>query len=163
VFGHTIEAASHREEDMVMSIVHDFAAAFNRGDVDAVLSCFTAEATYVDRFYGPYRGRAELRRMFERMFHEGRDYRWTMDVVVADGRRAAAEWTFGYVVGEAVPRSAGRPVRFRGMSVFELADGKIAGYREYFDTGVALLQLGFAPESLVKVLSRTLEREPATG
>jgi len=55
-----------------------------------------------------------------------------------------------------VPRSAGRAVRFRGMSIFELADGRIAAYREYFDVGVALLQLGFAPESLAKVLARRI-------
>jgi hypothetical protein len=40
------------------------------------------------------------------------------------------------------------------MSLFELEHGRIARYREYFDTGVALVQLGFAPESLAKVLSR---------
>ena len=70
--------------------------------------------------------------------------------------RAAAEWTFSYVVTDAVPRSTGRSVRFRGMSIFELEGGRIARYREYFDTGAALLQLGFAPESLAKVLARRI-------
>jgi limonene-1,2-epoxide hydrolase len=40
------------------------------------------------------------------------------------------------------------------MSVFVLDGGRIATYREYFDKGYALLQLGFAPESLAKVLRR---------
>jgi hypothetical protein len=40
------------------------------------------------------------------------------------------------------------------MSIFELDAGKIRAYREYADTGVALLQLGFAPASLAKVLAR---------
>jgi ketosteroid isomerase-like protein len=57
-------------------------------------------------------------------------------------------------VTEAVPRSAGRKVSFRGMSLFVLDDGRIADYREYFDEGLALLQLGFAPESIAKVLRR---------
>ena len=70
--------------------------------------------------------------------------------------RPRCEWTFSYVVTEAVPRSAGRRIRFRGMSLFELEGGRIAAYREYVDTGVALLQLGFAPESLAKVLARRL-------
>jgi len=47
-----------------------------------------------------------------------------------------------------VPRSAGRKVSFRGMSVFVLEDGRIAAYREYFDEGLALLQLGFTPDAL---------------
>ena len=137
-----------------MSIVHDFASAFNRQDVDALVACFTPTGSYVDTFFGPHAGHGNLRAMFERMFREGKNYRWTMDVVVETPARAAAEWTFGYVVTEAVPRSAGRAVRFKGMSLFELDDGKIAAYREYFDTAAALLQLGFKPESLAKVIAR---------
>ena len=60
------------------------------------------------------------------------------------------------MVSDALPRSAGRKVRFRGMSLFELEGGKIAAYREHANTGLALLQLGFAPEALARVLSRSL-------
>jgi hypothetical protein len=42
------------------------------------------------------------------------------------------------------------------MSLFELEAGRIARYREYFDEGLALLQLGFKPEAIAKVLSRRL-------
>ena len=137
-----------------MTIVQDFARAFNRQDVGALVACFTEAATYHDTFYGEHRGHAGLRAMFERMFHEGRDYVWRMDRVVETPATAAAEWMFSYVVTDVVPRSAGRKVGFRGMSVFELEGGRIARYREYFDTGVALLQLGFAPDSIAKVLGR---------
>jgi predicted ester cyclase len=92
--------------------------------------------------------------MFERMFREGADYAWTMDAVVEAPARAAAEWSFRYTVTDAVPRSAGRRIAFRGMSLFELRDGGIAAYREHFDRGAALLQLGFAPGSLARVLGR---------
>jgi steroid delta-isomerase-like uncharacterized protein len=139
-----------------VSVVEQFAEAFNRGDVDGLLGCFTTEGTYHDLFYGPHAGHSSLRSMFERMFREGRDYHWQMDTVVTDGGRAAAEWTFGYTATAAVPRSKGRRVRFRGMSLFELEGGRIAAYREYADTGVALLQLGFAPEALAKVLAKRL-------
>lgn len=137
-------------------IVHDFAAAFNRQDMEALLALFTETATYDDVFYGRHAGRAGLRDLFARMFREGRDYRWSMDLVVADERRAAAEWTFGYTVTEAVPRSAGRTIRFGGMSLFELEGGKIRAYREYADSGVAFLQLGLPPAALAKVLARRL-------
>jgi hypothetical protein len=79
-----------------------------------------------------------------------------MDVVVESAGAAAAEWTFGYVVSDAIARSAGRRVRFRGMSLFELEGGRVARYREYFNEGVALLQLGFKPESLARVLARKM-------
>jgi steroid delta-isomerase-like uncharacterized protein len=142
--------------ESVMGIVEEFAAAFNRRDVDGLVACFTADATYDDVFYGRHAGTAELRRMFERMFREGRDYAWRMDVVVADARHAAAEWRFSYTVTDAIPRSAGRQVRFGGMSCFELEDGRVRAYREYADVGGALLQLGFAPAALAKVLARRL-------
>jgi steroid delta-isomerase-like uncharacterized protein len=137
-----------------VSIVKDFERAFNRRDPDALVALFTPRATYRDTFYGDHAGTAALREMFARMFREGRDYAWTMEKTVESPERAAAEWTFRYVVTDAVPRSAGRAVSFRGMSLFELEGGKIAAYREYFDKGAALLQLGFAPESLAKVLAR---------
>jgi len=137
-----------------MGLVQDFAKAFNARDVGGLLACFTERASYTDNFFGEHRGRDGLRAMFERMFREGRDYAWQMDTIVETPAAAAAEWMFSYVVSDEVPRSAGCRVRFRGMSLFELEQGRIARYREYFDTGVALVQLGFAPDSMAKVLSR---------
>ncbi|HYE92470.1 MAG TPA: nuclear transport factor 2 family protein [Terriglobales bacterium] len=139
-----------------MSIVRAFETAFNQQDLDGLVALFTERGRYTDTFFGPHTGHGALRAMFARMFHEGRDYTWRMETVVEDVRHAAAEWSFGYVVSDALPRSAGRPVKFRGMSLFVLEGGKIADYREYFDEGLALLQLGFAPESLAKVLRKRL-------
>ena len=139
-----------------MSVVRRFETAFNAQDVDALVACFTDGATYTDTFFGPHTGHPALRAMFGRMFREGRDYVWRMETVVEDAHHAAAEWSFGYVVTDAVPRSAGRRVRFRGMSHFGLDDERIADYREYFDEGLALLQLGFAPDALAKVLRKRL-------
>src|SRR5437016_1762153 len=89
-----------------MSIVRDFEMAFNRQDVTALVACFTPTGRYRDTFFGEHIGHAALRAMFERMFHEGRDYAWTMEHVIEDDRRAAAEWTFSYVVSNAVPQDA---------------------------------------------------------
>jgi ketosteroid isomerase-like protein len=97
-----------------VSVVGRFAAAFDAGDVEALLACFTEHASYLDGFYGPHAGHPALREMFARMVREGHDYRWTMDTVV------------------------------------ETADAD----REYFDTGAALLQLGFADGAMARVLRR---------
>lgn len=137
-----------------MGIVQQFETAFNRQDVDGLLRCFTPEASYVDGFFGEHRGQPQLREMFERMFREGRDYRWRMERVVESPVCAAAEWQFSYIVSDALPRSAGRAISFPGMSVFELAGGQVSAYREYFDLGAAMLQLGFGPEAVAKVLRR---------
>jgi ketosteroid isomerase-like protein len=63
-----------------MSIVRDFERAFNRREVNALLDCFTEDARYYDNFYGAHSGQARLRKMFERMFHEGRDA-WRKDAM----------------------------------------------------------------------------------
>ena len=137
-----------------MSIVREFERAFNQQDVKALVACFTPDGSYHDTFFGGHAGTEALRAMFERMFREGRGYAWTMERVVETDTAAASEWTFGYTVTEAVPRSAGRVVRFRGMSLFEKRDGRIAAYRESFDMGAALLQLGFSPEAMAKTIRR---------
>src|SRR5262245_1485953 len=121
-----------------MSIVNDFEKAFNQRDVPALVGCFTDDASYRDNFYGEHRGQAALRSMFERMFREGQDYRWVMDTVVESGNRATAEWTFGYVVSDAGPRSTRKKNGLPGMRPFELTRGKLAGYRESVDRGQAL-------------------------
>src|SRR4030095_7073206 len=104
--------------------------------------------------WGGHGGRDQRRRMFERMCREGRDYRWSMETVVETDVGAGAEWTFAYTVSDAIPRSAGRPVRFRGMSVFEKRDGKIAAERESFDLGAALPQVSLSPEAMAKPIRR---------
>jgi steroid delta-isomerase-like uncharacterized protein len=140
----------------MQSLVRRFETAFNKQDVDALVDCFTDNATYTDTFFGAHTGHPALRAMFGRMFREGRNYAWRMETIVEDERHAAAEWSFSYVATDAVPRSAGRQVGFRGMSLFVLDGGRIADYREYFDEGIALLQLGFSPDSLAKVLRKRL-------
>lgn len=139
-----------------MSIPEKFAAAFNRRDVDGLLALFTETASYDDLFFGPHAGQEDLRKMFARMFREGRDYAWSMTSVVEDERRAAGEWKFTYTVSDAIPRSEGRTVRFGGMSLFELESGKIRAYREYANLGLPLLQLGFSPEAMAKVIAKRL-------
>jgi len=79
-----------------MSVVREFERAFNRQDVEALVACFTPDGSYHDTFFGGHSGPAGLRAMFERMFREGRDYRWTMETVVETDAAAASEWAFSY-------------------------------------------------------------------
>jgi len=139
-----------------MTVAQQFAEAFNRRDMDVILGCFTPDATYHDQFYGQFRGHDGLRKLFDRMFNESAGHEWTIDRAVedTDGGLVLAEWTFDFVVSDAVPRSAGVHLRFRGASVFELEGGRCRAYREYFDKGANLVRLGFEPESLWRTLSR---------
>lgn len=43
---------------------------------------------------------------------------------------------------------------FEGVAIYTLRDGLIAEYREVANTGPALLDLGFPPERVAKILAR---------
>jgi hypothetical protein len=45
-----------------------------------------------------------------------------------------------------------------GMSRFELRDGLIADYRESVNGGVAMSQIGVAPERMAKVMRRWADK-----
>jgi ketosteroid isomerase-like protein len=131
-----------------------FAAAFNSRDVDRVLACFSPDARYRDLFYGPSVGHQEIRSLFERMFAEGDRHEWTMTRVVDDQDCSIGEWTFTFTVSSAVPPSAGRTLRFDGVSVFETRDGLCHTYREHFDRAAALLALGIRPAGVAAIVAR---------
>jgi hypothetical protein len=57
-----------------------------------------------------------------------------------------------------MPGYEGKPVLIRGISCFRFENGLIVEYREVFDTGIALTQLGF-PADRIK---RVLDKEAAT-
>ena len=138
-----------------MPIVERYVEAFNQRDVEGMLACFTEDATYADLLLGEAAaGRDALRALFERMMSEGGEIEWTIDRVVTSDEVEMAEWRFRLVVSDAIPRSAGRTVSFPGVSVFQLRDGQCCAYREYFDRGVGLIQLGLEPAALHRVLSR---------
>lgn len=137
-----------------MTIAEQFAEAFNQRNVDALLACFTEDATYADLLLGEVAGHKALGALFERMMHEIAEVDWNLERVVPSDTVEMAEWTFRIVVSDALPRNAGRTMSLRGMSVFEVRDGRCCAYREYFDRGSALVQLGLDPQALHHVLSR---------
>jgi ketosteroid isomerase-like protein len=132
-------------------IAHRFTAAFNAGDVDGLLGCFTPDALYTDLFYGQFTGPAGLRHLFERMYAEGEQHEWIMIQTAATPACTIGEWRFSFTVSSAAPRSGGRRLSYSGVSVFETRGGLCCGYREYFDRGAALLALGISPAAAARI------------
>ena len=60
----------------------------------------------------------------------------------------------GSVPGPVLRVKEGQPVLIQGISCFRFAGGLIAEYREVFDTGIALAQLGFPGERIRRVLDK---------
>lgn len=135
----------------------DLVKAFTKAAEDrngaAMAALFTENAVYHDVFYGAFEGRARIAEMINDWFYRhARDLRWDMFDPVSDGRNLYARYLFSYV--STVPEAHGRRVMFEGVSLMRLEGGLIAAYREVANTGPALLDMGFPPERVAKILTR---------
>jgi hypothetical protein len=139
-------------------------SAADAGDGEAFAACFTPDGVYHDYIYGDHAGRAEIRRMLSELFHRDADvYRWEMFDPVCNGSIGYA-WSLSTFISK-VPEFAGQRVLIDGISRFELKDGLISDYSESVNGGVAMVQLGVAPQRMEKVLqrwSKQLAERPAS-
>lgn len=101
--------------------------AFARRAPAEALAAFAADALYQEARKAPLRGRDAIGSHFARFAAAGRDWRFVVDDVIAQDRRACVIYRFGVSEGQ------GEPVRERaGCATVRLDDrGLIAEWREY--------------------------------
>lgn len=139
------------------TLLREFCAAVERRDGKAFAALFTDDGVYHDVFYGAFKGREKIGQMIDDWFHRtARDFRWEMFRPVSDGQTLYAYYTFSYV--STLPEAQGKRVGFDGISMLTLRDGKIAEYREVANAGIGLLEIGFAPERVAKILLKEAVR-----
>lgn len=141
------------------ALLQDFAKSVQANDGPALAALFTEDGIYDDGFFGPYQGRIAIAKMLQHFHDGGRDYWWEFEAPVCDGVNGYAQWRFSYA--SRLEGCEGTPVLFEGMSRFSLRDGRIALYREMFDRGLALSQLGFAPERLARIVAKAAAAQNA--
>ncbi len=122
-----------------IDIVRQLYGAFERGDVDVVLSLLHDDITW--DFPGPreipytgtYQGRERVREFFEEIGASVSAEAFTVERCVADGDVVVA-------VGHERMRlkATGRTFEMQWADVFDLREGKIVRFREYTDTGAIL-------------------------
>ncbi len=135
------------------TMLRAFADAVQNRDGEAFARLFTEDGVYHDVFYGAFRGRAKIAEMVNDWFYRtATDFRWHLHEPVSDGRTLYARYTFSYK--SLLPEAGGKRVMFEGVAIYTLRDGLIAEYREVANTGPALLDLGFAPERVARILAR---------
>ena len=143
-------------------LLETFCSAVERRDGKGFASLFTEDGVYHDIFYGAFEGRAKIAELIDDWFYRTAcDFRWDMHRPLSDGKSLYAHYTFSYV--SILPEATGKRVGFEGVSMMALRDGKIAEYREVANVGVAFADLGFAPERVVKILSKEgvhLKKQP---
>ena len=135
------------------ALLKEFCSAVERRDGKAFAALFTEDGVYNDVFYGAFKGREKIAEMVDDWFHRtARDFRWDMHRPVSNGEMLYAYYTFSYV--STLPEAKGKRVGFDGVSIMQLQDGKIAEYREVANAGLGLLEIGFAPERVARILAK---------
>jgi SnoaL-like protein len=143
--------------DEFAALVARLGAAATAGGGEAFAACFTPDGIYHDYIYGPHRGREAIADMLAKLFHrDATDYHWQFLDPVISGEIGYARSLSRFV--SKIAEFQGRQIVIDGISRFVLADGLIAEYRESVNGGVAMTQLGVAPERMAKVFRRWTER-----
>lgn len=116
-------------------------------------SLFIENGVYHDVFYGTFEGKQRIAELVE-VHVQGscRATRWDFFNPVSDGRNLYAPYVFSYV--STLPGARSHRVGFEGVGIIRLEGGLIASYREIANTGPALLDTGFSPERVAKILNR---------
>jgi len=150
--------------DEFAKLLSEFTLSAETGDGARFAAHFAEDATYHDYIYVPHTGCTDIADMMQNLFHrDATDYRWEMFDPVFDGRMGYA-WSLSSFTST-IPQFAGKRVVIDGMSRFIVRNGLIAEYRESVNGGVAMAQLGVAPERMAKVFLRWtgwLEERPET-
>jgi steroid delta-isomerase-like uncharacterized protein len=130
-------------------IAQQWIDAWNARDVERILACLTGDAVYEDITLGAVnRTPAETKQFVAVAWSAFPDLRFESTGAADLGDNMVLEWTMrGTHDGDfpGLPAS-GRSFEVRGVSVIELAGGKIRRVRDYWDFATALRQLGFMPE-----------------
>jgi len=108
-------------------VVRDLVRAFNANDVDRVLGFFAADAVYHNIPVQPVSGTVAIRAVLVGFMGMASEIDWVV--------RHLAETQDGVVLTERVDRFLvrGRWIELPVMGAFEVRDGRITAWRDYFD------------------------------
>jgi ketosteroid isomerase-like protein len=141
-----------------VTLLKELGEAVSAADGRRIAAVFTPDGVFHDTVYGPATGREEIRKLFDdRVAREGRDYRLELYDAVRDGILAYACYRFSFT--STLDAFAGTRVAISGMVRLVLEDGRIKDYREAANQGVALAQLGLAPERMAKIFARWADEQ----
>ncbi len=107
--------------------VLDLVEAFNRIDVDGVMRCLHSEAVYHNIPVDPVTGERSIRGVIESFTSAASEINWEMINMSVTGE--------GHVMTERLDRFKinNRWISLPVMGVFEVTDGLITCWRDYFD------------------------------
>ncbi|HLB22494.1 MAG TPA: SgcJ/EcaC family oxidoreductase [Dehalococcoidia bacterium] len=110
-----------------ISVVRDFCAAWDRRDKEAILAAFTDDAVYHNMPMEPAKGKDQIKGLLDFILPQGADgIRFDIKRIAADGDSVLTERVDTFTQGS-------KQIVLEVMGAFEVRDGKIAAWRDYFD------------------------------
>lgn len=107
-------------------IVKEFIAAWSRLDADEIVAFFTPDGTYHNMMNKPVSGHDSLRRFIAGFIKDWSQTKWDVVNIVSRGNIVMAERLDRTHLGD-------RSVDLPCCGVFEMDNGKISAWRDYFD------------------------------
>jgi limonene-1,2-epoxide hydrolase len=107
-------------------LVRRFLEACARADPDEFASYFTDDAVWCNAPWPPVEGREAIRETLRRGAQQMQALPWEVRHIVADGDLVLTERVDHFAVGDS-------RIRVPCMGIFEIRDGKIAAWRDYWD------------------------------
>lgn len=115
--------------EQAIQTVRDFCAAWSRLNVDELVGYFADDAVYHNIPMRPMQGKAAIAKALSQFVVGSRDVEFEMVHIGAAGDVVFTERVDRFTLGE---KQIALPV----AGVFELKDGKITAWRDYFDVGM---------------------------
>lgn len=128
------------ENTKSIKFIRRFIESCVRADPDQFADHFTEDAIWWNSPWQPVRGRAAIRETLRRGAERMTALPWEIRHIVADGDVVMTERVDYFLVG-------GNRIRVPCMGVFELRNGKIAAWRDYWDLGQFEAQMPSAAPS----------------
>jgi len=109
-----------------LELVRRFCAAFSRRDTGEILGFFTEEAVYHNMPMPPVRGKAAIRTVLDMFLKPSESVEFVILHIAAEGDTVLTERLDRFAMGS-------KKVELPVCGVFEIEDGKVAAWRDYFD------------------------------
>lgn len=116
-------------------IVRDFCAAWEAMDQERILDAFTDDAVYHNMPMPPAAGKDAIKALLGLILAPAKSVKFDIKKIVAEGDIVLTERVDTFLMGD-------KTVALDVMGTFELRDGKIAAWRDYFDMASWTKQAG---------------------
>jgi ketosteroid isomerase-like protein len=120
---------AHQEQSPEIDLLNRFNAAFNRHDVDAIMSMMSEDAVFDNTSPAPdgtmFQGQANVRQFWEEFFAHSKHARFETEEMFAYGDRAFQRWIYTWIDAQGVSGHV------RGVDIFRFRDGLIVEKLSY--------------------------------